>query len=128
MKSPASVTFGLVEAGLIKTVRPASASGATAKVTPLHTGPRNTAGLAVAMILLKAEMPSGGWQRSSSIMSASLRPPIPPARLTSSTAISAALRGGMPQCAASPVNGNRAPMMIGALSDAADIESSDIAR
>jgi hypothetical protein len=32
----------------------------------------------------------------------------------------------MPQCAASPVKGNRAPIVIGALSAAADILSSDI--
>jgi hypothetical protein len=83
-----------------------------------------TGGLAVDLILFNAATPSAGWHRSSSIISPNVRPSTPPARLISSTANSAPLRAGIPQCAASPVNGSTAPIVIGPFSAAMDMEVS----
>src|SRR5271166_5552698 len=121
MKSPALVSLGLVEAGLIKTVLRDSASGAMASVTPLHTAPSTTGVAAAAMILLNADNPSATRHRSSSTSSCSFRPPMPPVALISSTASPAASRGGVPQCAASPDKGSTAPMVMTSLSAAAGL-------
>src|ERR1700738_3553249 len=82
MKSPAPVSFGLVEAGLIRTTLRDWTSGASARVTPLHTAPSTaTGGFALAMIVLNAKTPSAGLHRSSSTTTARLRPRMPPATL-----------------------------------------------
>src|SRR5271165_3767076 len=123
VKSPALVSLGLVEAGLIKTVLRDSASGAMARVTPLHTAPSMTGGAAAAMILLNADTPSATRHRSSSTSSCSFRAPMPPAALIWSMASSAPFLGGIPQCAASPDKGSTAPMVMTSLSAAAGLRN-----